>query len=362
MNAEMFDRSAASVRLERLWRLSAQFGAERGANRVFLDEIVSDRFQLLSGLQVIRDELQFAFPPARADRESCTADFSQPSVLTTLAFTNCGDRIHHGEIEHYQQVVASRFATVSEVGTLKPEAFHPTGGGTDDGATLARVTWAHALDAPLQKRLYEGNPQSFIMCAFDLKTHVGRLDEPGGAIAFGKTTESPWREPRAACGAIVGALAAFNESNGVHARIRRVLGEANFELLSKKGVKTKEGVDITAVVAAAIVAVRGMQDTAEALTHEMDKRGVAHLTASTTVNRVSMRHTVMYYSRATVFDGEIRMQGFGTDATKYAGSLVAHRADRRLHLTYDGVEGTALPIAKSTYESLKLHPPDDFYA
>ena len=53
-----FDRSVAANRLERLWGLSAQFGTERGANRVYLDEIVSDRMQLTSGLQVIRDELQ----------------------------------------------------------------------------------------------------------------------------------------------------------------------------------------------------------------------------------------------------------------------------------------------------------------
>lgn len=356
-----FDRSAAASRLERLWNLKAQFGSERGANRVFLDEMVSDRFQLTSGLQVLRDELQFAVPPASSDREQCAADFSQPTVLTTLAFTNCGDRIHHGEIEQYQQVVASRFATLSEIGTLKPEGFHPTGGGTDDGATLAHVTWAHALDEPLQKRLYEGNRQSFVLCAFDLKTHVGRLDEGDGTVSFGKTRESAWREPRAACGAIVGALAAFNEGNGVHVRIRRVLGEANYELLAKKGIKSKEGVDITAVVAAAIVAVKGMQDTAHALTHEMDKRGLAHLTASTVVNRSAMRDTMIYYARATVFDGEITMQGLGTDASKYAGDLVEYRGEKRLHLSYAGVDGTKLPIEKSTY-AVQKSVPLDFYA
>lgn len=357
-----FDPSAAATRIERLWNLRAQFGSERGANRVFLDEMVSDRLQLTSGLQVLRDELQFAVPPADSDREACAADFSQPTVLTTLAFTNCGDRIHHGEIEQYQQVVASRFATLSEVGTLKPEAFHPTGGGTDDGATLAHVTWAHALDVPLQKRLYEGNDKSFVLCAFDLKTHVGRLDDDQGNVAFGKTRESPWREPRAACGAIVGALAAFNEANGVHVRIRRVLGEANYELLTKKGVKTREGIDVTAVVAAAIVAVRGIQDTADALTSEMDRRGLAHLTASTTVNRSAMRDTMIYWARATVFGGEVRMQGFGTDASKYAGALATHRGEKRLELSYGGVEGTKLPIDTTTYAVLKSIPAVDFYA
>lgn len=359
----MFDPSAARARLERLWKLSALFGAERGANGVFLDEIVSDRLQLLSGLQVLRDELQFAVPPASSDREMCAADFSQPSVLTTLAFTNCGDRIHHGETETYQQMVAARFATVSEIGTLKPEGFHPTGGGTDDGATLAHVTWAHALDAPLQRRLYEGNPASFVLCAFDLKTHVGRLDEEDGKIGYGKTRESPWREPRAACGAIVGALAAFDQTNDVHRRIRSNLGEANYELLSKRGVQTKGGVDITAVVAAAIVAVQGMRDTARALTREMDERGLAHLTASTTVNRPAMRDTMMYFARATVFAGEITMQGLGVDAAKYAGAMVTHKSgDSRLELTYDGKSGAVMPIERSAYPVRESAPPSDFYA
>ena len=199
----MFDPSAAKARVDRLWKLKARFGIERGNTRIFLDELVSDRLQLLHGLQVLRDELQFAKLPAASDLDECGADLSLPSVVTTLAYTNCGDRIHHGEVEHYQRVVASRFATLSELGTLKAEAFHPTGGGIDDGATLAHVTWAHVLDEPLRKRVYEGNRSSFILCAFDLKSHVGRAAD---GSAYGRTRESKWREPRAACGAVVGTL------------------------------------------------------------------------------------------------------------------------------------------------------------
>src|SRR3954454_3478366 len=107
----MFDPSAARERIARLWNLKAQFGTERGTNRIFLDEMVSDRLQLLAGLQILRDELQFAPAPAIDDREQCRADLSLPSVVTTLAFTTCGDRIHQGEVDRYVQVVASRFAT-----------------------------------------------------------------------------------------------------------------------------------------------------------------------------------------------------------------------------------------------------------
>jgi hypothetical protein len=357
----MFDRSFADSRLERLWNLKAQFGAERGTNRIFLDEIVSDRLQLLSGMQVLRDELQFACPPTVDDREAASADLTMPSVVTTLAFTNCGDRIHQGEVDRYVQVVGSRFATISEIGTVKPEAFRPTGGGTDDGATLAHVTWAHVLDATLRERVYGGNPKSFVMCGFDLKAHVGRLDAEDGAVSFGKTQESPWRESRAACGAVVGTLAQYDANNDVHRRLRNDIGEENFAFLTKEGVRTKEGVDITAVVGAGIVAIQGMLDTANALRHEMDERGVAHLTASLTVNRSAMPDTMIYLARATVFGGQLTRQGFGVDARKFAGALVAGKADRRLTLTYDGREGTQLPIAKELYDVRQSVLPNDIF-
>jgi hypothetical protein len=333
---------------------------ERGNNRVFLDEIVSDRMQLLSGLQVIRDELQFAARPAKMDRDACAADFTQPSVVTTLAYTNCGDRIHHGETEHYQRIVASRFATLSEMGTLKPEAFHPTGGGTDDGATLAHVTWAHVLDEELRKRVYDGHAQSYVMCAFDLKTHVGREDV--GQVVYGQTRESSWRAPRAACGAIVGALTHFDGRNDVHVRLRSDLGEENYAFLSKQGVKTAEGVEITAVVAAAIIAIQGMHETARALRTEMDQRGVSHLTASVTVNRPGTPDTIIYLSRSTVFDGELSTQGFGVDARKYSGQMVQHRADKRLKLTYGETTAAAFPIHRERYKVRESVVPSDIFA
>jgi hypothetical protein len=357
----MFDPAAAHERLARLWKLKGVFGAERGTNRIFLDEIVSDRLQLLAGMQVLRDELQFAPVPHTLDREACQADLTLPSVVTTVAFTNCGDRIHQGEMERYVQVVASRFATISEIGVLKPEAFRPTGGGTDDGATLAHVTWAHVLDEPLRKRVYDGNDQSYVACGFDLKGHIGRLDTEDGKVLFGTTQESPWREPRAACGAIVGALAHFDEKNDVHRRIRSDLGDPNFAFLTTEGIRTDEGIDLTSTVAAAIVAIQGMHDTARALQHEMDERGVAHLTASLTVNRSAMADTMIYLARATVFGGHLQRQGLGTDARKYSAELVDYKADRRLHLAYDGHRGEDFAIETERYDVRQSWLPGDIF-
>lgn len=362
----MFDRGAALLRVERLWKLGANFGTERGTNRVYLDEIVSDRLQLLSGLQVLRDELQFAEATPRSgevggmDREACSADFTIPSVVTTLACTNCGDRIHYGEMDHYQRVVASRFATLSEVGTLKPEAFSPTGGGTDDGGVLAHVTWAHALDESLRARLYQGNKQSFVLCAFDLKTHVGR-DIVDGKAVYGKTRESLWRDPRAACGAVVATLVKFDDTSDVHKRIRTQLGEENYKLLSEKGIKSEEGIDITAAVAGAIVSVQGMLDTAHALESEMDKRGLAHLTASMTVNRPDMPDMVLYLARSTVFGGETITQGLGVDASKYSGRMVQIKDEKRLQLTYDGLSEGQFPIVTQAYAVRSTPTPGDIY-
>lgn len=347
-----FNPSAAALRIANLWELDAEFGLERGPYHVYLNEIVSDRYALVKGLQLLRDELQFAAIRNKAtqgDIVACGADFTLASVVTTLASTNCGDRIHQGAATTtYANAIATRFATISEVGDLKVEAFSPTGGGTDDGATLAHVTVAHQLDDTLRRLLYSGNKQSYYLVNVDLKTHVGRLDEDG-RTTFGKTRESPFREPRAACGAVVGALTAFNPSNGVHARIKRDLGDDNHAFLAKNKILTSEGYDATAAVASSIVAVRGLLNTAHACAHEMDERGVAHLTASVTVNRPSQDDTIVYLARSTVFNGEIRTQGFGTDARKYAAAIVDHPGDTRLLLTYDGQPRAGFPVATEKY-------------
>jgi hypothetical protein len=182
----------------------------------------------------------------------------------------------------------------------------------------------------------------------DLKTHVGRL-EVDGRLVLGRTQESKWREPRTACGAVVGTLKSFNEDNAVHRRIRDDLGEANFELLTKKGVKSKDGVDITAAVASSIVAIQGMINTAKAFETELDERGMGHLTASMTVNRPHVDDTIVYLARATVFGGETRIQGFGTDATHYSGRTVEYRGDKRMLLLYDGLDSTEHRMRSSTY-------------
>lgn len=345
-----FDPSFAVPRLEKFWSLNAEFGMEHNAFRVYLNEIVSDRYVLVNGLQLLRDELQLAGDRDNGDDVvACGADLSLPSVMSTLAHTNCGDRIHQGEAtKSYEQVVASRFATMSEIGEYKLEAFSPTGGGTDDGHTLAHVTVAHMLDEPIRKRFYAGHPGSYLLVNIDLKTHVGRL-EHDGRLAIGRTQESKWREPRAACGAVVGTLGNYNPDNAVHRRIRDDLGEENYELLTRHGVHSRDGVDITAAVASSIVAVQGMLNTAKALETELDERGLGHLTASLTVNRPHMDDTIIYLARATVFHGETRVQGFGTDASKYSGRTVEHRGDKRLLLLYDRIDALEHAVRVNTY-------------
>ncbi|NJM58669.1 MAG: hypothetical protein HC857_16405 [Synechococcales cyanobacterium RU_4_20] len=344
-----FDPTAAETRVESFWQLGATFGMERNAYHNYLNEIVSDRYALTRGLQILRDELQFA-AASQTDMQACGADLSLPSVVTTLAYTNCGDRIHQGEAtKRYRDVVASRFATLSEIGELKLEAFFPAGGGTDNGATLAHVTVAHELDEHLKQRVYAGNAQSISLVAIDLKTHVGRLRENDKQV-YGKTRESPWREPRAACGAIVGALTHYNSHNLIHRRIRDDLRERNFQYLSNHQILTDDGVDITMAVAAAIVAIRGIRNTAMALPQELDERGLGHLTASMTVNRPSRDDLVVYLARATVFNGKVRIQSLGTDAERYGGQLVEYAGEKRLQLRYDDWDCENLPVEEISYK------------
>ena len=343
-----FDRAATQGRIDNFWKLSASFGMERNAYHNYLNELVSDRYALIRGLQILRDELQLA-ADSQSDINACGADMSLPSVVTTLAYTNCGDRIHQGEAtKRYRDVVASRFATLSEIGELKLEAFFPAGGGTDNGATLAHVTVAHELDEHLKQRVYAGNPQSISLVAIDLKTHVGRFRD-GDKQVYGKTRESPWREPRDACGAIVGALSDYNQHNLIHRRIRDDLRERNFQYLANNKIFTDDGVDITMAIASAIVAVRGIRNTAMALTQEMDERGVAHWTASVTVNRPSRDDLVIYLARATVFNGMVRIQGLGTEAEKYGGRLVEYAKERRLQLWYGDWDSENLPVEEIPY-------------
>ncbi len=354
-----FDPTAARQKLDHFWSLNTEFGLERDPYHIYLDEIISDRYALVNGLQLLRDELQFAGKQLHeGDMAACAVDLSVPSVCTTVACTNCGDRIHQGETEYaYRRVVASRFANLSEVGELKVESFAPTGGGTDDGATLAHVTVAHQLDEPLRRAIYSGHPQSFVLATFDLRTHVGKMVRSDGSFEFGMARESRWREPRPACGAIVGTLRNYNPDNPVHQRLRRDLGEDNFEFLTKNPVISDDGHDVTAAVAASIIAIQGMKNTAAALTEELDERGMGHLTASTTVNRVSENDTLLYLARATVFDGTVRIQGFGTDARKYSAQIVHHSDnDLRLKLTYDRMDGRTLPIAESDYPIRRWQP------
>ncbi len=345
-----FDAEATQRRVDKFWQLPASFGMERNAYHNYLNEIVSDRYALINGLHILRDELQFA-GASETDIKACGADLSLPSVVTTLAYTNCGDRIHQGEAtKRYRDVVASRFATLSEIGELKLEAFFPAGGGTDNGETLAHVTVAHELDESLKRKLYAGNPQSISLVAIDLKTHVGRLLEGGKHVVYGCTREAPWREPRAACGAIVGALTNYHSKNLIHRRIRNDLGEQNFEYLANHEIKTDEGVDITMAIASVIVAIQGIRNTAIALASEIDERGLAHLTASTTINRPSRDDLVIYLARATVFNGKVRIQSLGMEAEKYGGSLGQHAGEKRLQLRYDNWNNEGLPVEEILYK------------
>eukprot|EP00288_Rhodomonas_lens_P013116 CAMPEP_0177695800 /NCGR_PEP_ID=MMETSP0484_2-20121128/3648_1 /TAXON_ID=354590 /ORGANISM="Rhodomonas lens, Strain RHODO" /LENGTH=530 /DNA_ID=CAMNT_0019206745 /DNA_START=40 /DNA_END=1632 /DNA_ORIENTATION=- len=377
-----FDPTVAQERIDQLWKLDCDFGREAEPKYVYFEEIIPDRFSLTKGIQLIRDELCMSFNKpkhknfnmdsariAAKNVQACAADLSLPSVLSTCAYTVCGDRIcQSGAVRDYTRSVAGRFGSLTEFGDPKPELFFATGGGTDSGPTLAHVTVAHAWDPQLKKQLYEGNAKSYVLANIDISTHCGHLDIGKGnagklagkehkdvAVIYGMAQESIFRDPRAACGAIVGMLAAFNLANGVHVRLRNDLGEKNYQFLTNNEVKADDGSPINFLVAACIISVQGMMNTLEALGSggELDERGVGHTTAQVQINNGDNNECILYCARGTVFRGEMRTQGLGTDASKYSGKIVTQKdGSKRIRLIYDNRED--FPIRVSKYEQNSL--------
>jgi hypothetical protein len=247
--------------------------------------------------------------------------------------------------------MATRFATLNDIGEYKPEEFWPAGGGMDDASTLAHVTIAHAIDADLLSRL-AAHPCSYLLAMFDLQSHVGRHDQ-GGIVVIGKVPESKYRHPRSACGAIQAALNHYDLTNMHHVRIRGDLGEENYEYLTREGIRTPEGIDIAPAVASAIIAVTGMDNTVQALAQELGERGVAHLTASDIVNRASAAANVILLAKATMANGTVIRQGFGTDAQRYAGWFIDHAGEKRLVLVYDGNGDGVFEPMRTPYQGKK---------
>jgi len=358
-----FDPSLAEARVQRVWELAAEYGIEKDPFTVYSKEIVRDRFALVQGIQMLRDELQLQ----SAGR--CSADLSIPTALSTCAYTLCGDRMCQSRsLTTYINAVAARFASLHERGDPKPELFFATGGGTDSGPTLAHVTVAHSIDAKIKGQLYNGNAKSYVLVNIDICTHCGHLDigknnsgyllgkkfENVGVI-YGSAQESVFRDPRNACFSIIGCLSRFNLASAIHVRLRNDLGEANYQFLSKHEVLADDGSPITYLIASCIVAIRGMMNTLEALGPgcELDERGVGHCTAQVQMNHGDQQEYILYCARGTVFNGEMRVQGLGLDATKYSGRILrAADGSKRCELSYNGIpasSGHLLPVRVKKY-------------
>lgn len=181
-----------------------------------------------------------------------------------------------------------------------------------------------------------GNAKSFALVNIDIKTHCGKLQVGSGEVIYdrklplenlrwfyGSARESVWRDARTACGALYGCLNGFNSDNAVHRRLRSDLGESNYRYLSTTQILASDGTPVTYLVAAAIVSIQGMLNTAKALSKELDERGVGSCTATITVNQASIsdHDNIVYLARSTIFAGKIMLQGLGLDATKYSATI-----------------------------------------
>ena len=154
---------------------------------------------------------------------------------------------------------------------------------------------------------------------------------------YGKCRESVFREPRAACGAIVGCIGHFNPANPVHVRIRNDLGEENFNFLQNNDIFADDGSVVTYLVAAALVSISGMRETLKAMAAtELDERGCAHVTAAVLINGETPGDRLVYLARGTVFQGVIQYQGLGMDARRYSATMTRTMDGKKMvKLFYD---------------------------
>ena len=185
-----FDPSMAQKRIDQFWELNAEFGLEHSSVHVYLSEIVSDRYVLVNGLQLIHDELQLAGLGTSDDEGddvvACGADLSLPSVMTTLAHTNCGDRIHQGEATtSYEQIVAQRFACMSEIGEYKLEAFSPTGGGSLEDTDTYKTAVGRPATTPRYAgalRIAPGRPEDSLVVQLATLRGQGQMPPIGSHV------------------------------------------------------------------------------------------------------------------------------------------------------------------------------------
>ena len=104
--------------------------------------------------------------------------FSEAVIALVDGCTALGTPVTGGNVSFYNQTGGTNIIPTPVVGVL---------GVIDDVADRVPLGFAHSGDA---------------------------------IFLLGETREAPWREPRAACGAIVGALSHFHAKNAVHRRIR----------------------------------------------------------------------------------------------------------------------------------------------
>lgn len=346
-----FDTSYVQERLDLMWQQEMFFGRERNPRHVYTEKIGTDRWILMGTFRRVDNPFGFQPEPVGINLRD------QPIVIPTVAHAMCVDRCLQGQsAQLYKESVGAFFAFKEASGIPQIERNFTLGGGAEEGAVLAHVTAGHSLAGIINRLQDGGHPQSFFLHGIDIQTHVGLTVDSSSDRRYGVVHEYHGLGERPACGAIVGMLRSYDPRNRVHLRLRADLGEHNYRFLSQEGVHTLDGIDITYVVAAAIIAVQGLENTLHALPQELHPRALAHLTASVVVNETASDGHIIYLCRATGFNGTSTQQGFGTDASQYSGSLVKHHDDKaRLELTYNGSRQGAFPVARRTYIIRQAH-------
>ncbi|EKX50083.1 hypothetical protein GUITHDRAFT_104313 [Guillardia theta CCMP2712] len=311
-----FDPSMARKRMETMWsRESITFGEEQSAMHIHREEWITDRLCLTKGFEIVRDDLQLSLEGLSV----CTADLTCPSVASILGRFSCGES----------------FSTLffSELSHPKFKCFESSSMQSSFLKTSVAREATGMLGERFRSKFYRGNPLSYQLFNFDVVSHVN--------ISM-LTAQSKYPSSKSgqdnnhSC--ILGCLRAFDPDNSNHVQIRRLLGESNFEFLSSSAAgKGEEAQETACLIAGCILAVQGMREVMESMSRVMDGRGMCHATASLLTDKQQDR--MLYCARGSVFDGQIREQGMGTDAAKYKVHRILHRdGNNRFFIKYGDIK------------------------
>lgn len=245
-----FNPTLVQSRVDEMWLRDSVFGEEKSPLEFYVGELLTDRRRITRGLQLLQDELDLPRSSSGLAESTNIADLSIPSVLSSLCKLECTEETAAaGPATYlYSSAVGTRCASMTEEGCIEYEVHKCPGGGLDRATRWTRsLVSASRMSGSVRRRIYNGNPLSFLVYNIDVTTHCGRLElgakdtvkDRGRTYRkipawYGKSKQENGKSIDA-CGVIVSCLNRYDASDSAHVHIRSTLGEENFNFLTSRG-------------------------------------------------------------------------------------------------------------------------------